>query len=163
MAASGARWALWREVWPMRDAGATLAALASCHAVLRQWSAFLADWPIVVSLVSLEPPFPVAYDLRDEATTRNILRAQSPMLAASVLGLPAVSVPTGLHDGLPLGVQIMAGRYDDELCLDAAEEIEARLGLSPPIEPLAAPEAEKGRYTPPAQATDAGAHGVCLV
>jgi len=137
--------ALWREIWPMRDPQGALAALAHRHALLRQWQAFLAQWPVVISPVSLEPPFPVGYDLRDEATTRAILIAQTPMLAASVLGLPAVSVPAGLHDGVPLGVQVIAGRFCEDLCLDVAEVIEAQLGLPSPVEPL---PATKGRETP---------------
>ena len=131
---------LWREVWPMRDARNSLAALAQRHTLLRQWQSFLADWPVVISPVSLELPFPVGHDVRDVDTTRAILLAQSPMLAASVLGLPAVSVPVGMHDGVPLGVQIIGGRNCDELCLDAAEVIEARLGLAVPIEPRGATE-----------------------
>jgi len=32
-----------------------------------------------------------------------IIAAQSPLLATAVLGLPGLSVPTGLADGLPAG------------------------------------------------------------
>lgn len=57
------------------------------------------------------------------------------MLAVSVLGLPGVSVPVGLADGVPVGVQVVAGRYREDLCLDAAEIIEARLAPATPIDP----------------------------
>src|SRR3546814_11464136 len=66
-----------------------------------------------------EPAFRVGEDLIDEPTARRIWRAQLPQLAIPVLGLPAVSVPTGLHDGVPMGAQIDAGRFREELCLDA--------------------------------------------
>ena len=52
----------------------------------------------------------------------------------NLLGLPAVAVPSGLAGGLPLGVQIIGARYREDLCLDAAEVIEARHGLPTPIE-----------------------------
>ncbi|WP_130449974.1 amidase family protein [Kribbella rubisoli] len=50
------------------------------------------------------------------------------MIAIPVLGLPAVSVPTGVADGLPTGVQLFGGRYSDHLLLDAADRIEERAG-----------------------------------
>jgi amidase len=50
--------------------------------------------------------------------------------------LPAVSVPTGVWGGLPLGVQVIGGRYREDLCLDAAEVIEAQRGLPTPIDPV---------------------------
>ena len=71
------------------------------------------------------------------------------MLATSVLGVPAVSVPTGVHDGVPLGVQIIGGRYCEEFCLDAAKAVETRLGLSSPVAPLAARDGPGGRFRPP--------------
>jgi amidase len=39
-------------------------------------------------------------------------------------------VPTGLASGLPLGVHVIGSRYREDLCLDAAEVIEARHGLA---------------------------------
>ncbi|MFX4497582.1 hypothetical protein ABTA56_19385, partial [Acinetobacter baumannii] len=59
----------------------------------------------------------------------------TPMLAVSVLGLPGLSVPTGLAGGLPTGVQLVAGRYREDICFDAAEVIEAHVGPMVPIDP----------------------------
>jgi len=51
------------------------------------------------------------------------------VLPVSFAGLPAVSVPAGLHDGLPVGVQIV-GRYRREWdLLDLAEQLEAAPGF----------------------------------
>src|SRR3546814_19124881 len=86
-----------------------------------------------------EPAFRVGEDLIDEPTARRIWRAQLPQPAIPVLGLPAVSVPTGLHAGVPLGVQIVAGPFREDLCLDAAEAVEPRAGSTSPIEPFATP------------------------
>jgi len=58
------------------------------------------------------------------------------LVAVNLLGLPAASVPTGLWSGLPLGVQVISARYREDLCLDAAEIIEAQRGLSTPIDPV---------------------------
>ncbi|MGI5170722.1 hypothetical protein ACQEU3_40870 [Spirillospora sp. CA-253888] len=51
-----------------------------------------------------------------------------------VLGFPGVSVPTGVADGLPVSVQIIGGRFTENLILDVAESIESRAPrLTPPL------------------------------
>lgn len=44
--------------------------------------------------------------------------------------LPAVSLPIGRVDGLPVGLQIVARRHDDERLLRLAEDIEAHVGCA---------------------------------
>jgi Asp-tRNA(Asn)/Glu-tRNA(Gln) amidotransferase A subunit family amidase len=43
---------------------------------------------------------------------------------ANLTGIPAVSVPVGLSEGLPIGLQLQAAWGRDELLLDAAEALE---------------------------------------
>ena len=64
-----------------------------------------------------------------------ILTAQSPMLAIALLGLPGLSVPTGVVDGLPTGVQLVADRFREDLCFAAGEVIEAANDMRTPIDP----------------------------
>ena len=56
-------------------------------------------------------------------------------LLAPLLGLPGLAVPVGSHDKLRTGVQIMAMRNREDLCLDAGEVIEAAEGVVKPIDP----------------------------
>ena len=53
----------------------------------------------------------------------------------NLLGLPAVAVPVGRPADVPPGVQVIGSRYREDLCLDAAEMIEARHALPTPIDP----------------------------
>jgi amidase len=48
-------------------------------------------------------------------------------------------VPAGRDNatGLPIGVLLTGQRFREDLCLDAAEAVEARLGLQTPIDPVA--------------------------
>jgi amidase len=126
---------LWRAVHPPRDPRHVLEALAQRDRLLRLWELFLQDHPLVVTPASNEPPFPVDLDLVDADTTRRIMHAQIMQLAIPVLGLPAVSVPTGVVNGLPMGVQIVAGRFREDLCLEAAAAIEARAPMPTPLDP----------------------------
>ncbi|GHD61544.1 amidase [Thalassobaculum fulvum] len=128
----------WHEVMPKCGPQDTLDALAERDAMLQDWQDFLERWPVVVMPNSAEPAFRVGEDLIDVETTRRLIAAQLPQLAIPVLGLPAVSVPTGTHDGLPMGVQIVAGRFREDLCLAAAEAVEVKAGMTLPIDPKTA-------------------------
>src|SRR4029450_13227657 len=48
-------------------------------------------------------------------------------LPASLAGVPAISVPCGLSDGLPVGFQIMAPALADDRCSRVAAALEAAL------------------------------------
>ncbi|WP_106400781.1 amidase [Actinocorallia populi] len=88
---------------------------------------------VLLTPVSAEPPFEQDADILDGARSRSLFAAQWPMTAVPVLGFPAVSVPTGLSDGLPIGVQLIGGRFTEDLLLDTAQAIEDR---GPRLTPL---------------------------
>ena len=86
--------------------------------------------PLLVVPSSNEPPFPQGLD---ETDFDRVFRAQSPLFPTVLLGLPSVSVPTGVVDGLPTGVQVVAPRWREDLALDAAEAIEAAWPMPTPL------------------------------
>jgi Asp-tRNA(Asn)/Glu-tRNA(Gln) amidotransferase A subunit family amidase len=47
---------------------------------------------------------------------------------ANLTGVPAISIPVGLSEGLPIGLQLQAAWGRDELLLDAAEALERANG-----------------------------------
>jgi aspartyl-tRNA(Asn)/glutamyl-tRNA(Gln) amidotransferase subunit A len=49
---------------------------------------------------------------------------------ASLAGLPAVSIPSGLSpEGLPLGLQVVAPRFEEERMFAAARAFEREIGF----------------------------------
>jgi len=120
---------------PVLDADACLAALVRRTTLIREWSMFLERYPLILGPVSAEPPFAQTLDIESRTSSRRVLAAQAPQFAIPVLGLPAISVPTGQVDGLPIGVQIIARRFREDILLDAAEVIEAHDPCVAPIDP----------------------------
>ncbi len=125
----------WRACWPQRDPAATLAALAERFRLLRLWEAFFTRFDVALLPVSTELPFEWDEDVRDHASTARIVRSQRAMLAISVLGLPGLSVPTGVAHGLPTGVQVVSAMGREDLCFDAGEIIEQHNPMPTPIDP----------------------------
>src|SRR5881296_84210 len=121
---------------PDVDLDGYLRALALRARHVRDWTLFMERYPLVVGPVSTEPPFEVGFDTTSAARHAEVTRAQRLLVAVNLLGFPAVSVPTGLAGGLPLGVQVIGARYREDLCLDAAEVIEAQRPLPTPIDPI---------------------------
>ena len=46
----------------------------------------------------------------------------------SLAGLPVAVVPAGEEEGMPIGVQMVAGPYRERLALELARELELQLG-----------------------------------
>jgi len=109
--------------------------LATRTTVLREWQTFLESYPLILMPVSCHRPWPIDFDQGGDEQVRQMLEAHRTLVAISLLGLPGLSVPTGLVDGLPVGVQLVAAKFHEEQCLTAGEVIEARNAVQTPIDP----------------------------
>ena len=114
----------------------TLSRVLTRRATLaREWLLFLETYSVVLMPVSGELPFPDGLDLRDDASFARVWRAQLTQIAIPFMGLPALTVSTGLVGRLPVGVQVVSGRFREDLCLLAGEAIEAGGTPSAPVDP----------------------------
>ena len=112
------------------DGPGYMAAIAQRSRIIRDWVMFLERYPLILTPVSVRPPWPVNADLGGDAAVREIFWNDFRFTSAiSVLGLPAAATPVGLVRGLPVGVQIIGQRFREDLCLDAAQAIEDRVGV----------------------------------
>jgi amidase len=100
--------------------------LARRDRLRRRWNAFFETYPVVLMPTSLELPFAWGMDREGPQQMSRILDAQLPLKLIAALNLPGLSVPTGLHDGVPVGVQLVASAFREDLCLAAGEAIEQR-------------------------------------
>jgi len=82
--------------------------------------------------VSADLPFTDNLDLQD---FDRVWKAQTTQVGLPFLGLPALAVATGLIGTVPVGVQIVAARFREDLCLAAGDAIEAGGIPALPIDP----------------------------
>lgn len=104
---------------------------AERNKIMRLWSEFFLEHPIIISPTWAMPAFEHGADLtHGEEVIRDTLRPVTPI---NFLGLPAAVVPHGVADGLPVGIQVIGDRFTDLRCLDVAAQIES---TAPPITPI---------------------------
>jgi amidase len=101
----------------------------------REWLAFFEKYAALLMPVSGELPFPDHLDRKDEASFARVWHAQLTQIAIPFMGLPGLTVSTGLVGRVPVGVQLVSGRYREDLCLAAGEAIEAGGTPSAVIDP----------------------------
>ena len=130
--------ALMMQRTPVLDLPGLMRLTASRATLLRRWQLFMATHPLVLCPVAMESALPYGVDTESEASVDRLYRSHTVLFATAFLGLPSISVPTGLVDGIPMGVQIIGQRFREDLVLDAAQAIENACGLITPIDPRAA-------------------------
>jgi len=124
------------EVGRGLDAAKLSWTLARRAALTREWQMFLHKNPVLLMPVSGELPFPDQFDLQGDEAWHRVWRAQLPMIGIPFMGLPGLVVSTGMVGQVPVGVQLVAARFREELLLTAGEAIEAG-GVPPaPIDPV---------------------------
>jgi len=97
---------------------------------LRNWMMLLETYPIILTPVSVQKAFGVREDTLEAGRTMNMFEnAMRYVGAVNHVGLPAAVVPVGLAHGHPVGVQLVASRFREDLALDAAAAVERHAGM----------------------------------
>lgn len=116
-------------IFGVPDMKGFMAAQARRMQILREWARMFDQVDALILPVSGQPPFRADQDIEEPDTLAGIMKAQRFLYIVNVLGLPASTVRTLDHAPVPLGVQIVADRMDDLVCLDVAEAIEREMGF----------------------------------
>lgn len=101
----------------------------------REWSMWFQEYQVALLPTWTQPAFIAGWDIESLESSMGTAELMRPVLPGNLLGLPCAVTPAGMADGLPVGVQVMGGRYTDLRCLSIAEQIEGALGLETPIDP----------------------------
>ncbi|MGY1636459.1 Asp-tRNA(Asn)/Glu-tRNA(Gln) amidotransferase subunit GatA [Geodermatophilus sp. SYSU D00742] len=92
--------------------------------ITRDFTTAFDDVDVLVSPTSPTVAWPIGARVDDPLA---MYAADLCTLPASLAGLPAISVPCGLSDGLPVGFQVMAPALADDRCYRVAAAVEAAL------------------------------------
>jgi amidase len=98
--------------------------------VIREWDAFLADYDALLLPVTLNVAFPHCAPrtpLDVDGTAVESWRIDHLLYPFSFTGQPTIVIPAGVHEGLPIGVQLVGRRWQDERLLAAAVSIDAAI------------------------------------
>ena len=87
--------------------------------LIREWRAFFEDTPLMLCPVSTDLPFANNRDVASEADFDAIIEAQTLQIAPPLMGLPGLTVSVGT----PMGVQLLAAPYREDLLLEAGAVI----------------------------------------
>ena len=110
------------------------------HRALRRlralWSEWLTEHTVAIGPTWTCTPWEIDADLDPEGGLQVFLDTVRFITPGNALGIPGLALPTGVAHGLATGVQIYADLYRDDLCLMAAEAIEAESPMPTPIDPV---------------------------
>ena len=123
------------QLCPQADLNSYQDALTARAGFLREWLLFFERYPVVLCPVSGELPFPDQLDAQGFDAFKRILEAQLTQVGLPLMGLPGLTVTTGFVGRVPVGVQLLASRYREDLLLDAGSEIEKRGAPIVPVHP----------------------------
>lgn len=112
--------------WPAADLNGFMDLLQSRATLTRQWLEFLETHSTVLLPISSKLPFDDNVDVKSAQDFDDVIEAQLTQIALPLLGIPAIAVATGSFDNRPIGVQLVASRYREDILLEAAEAIEQR-------------------------------------
>ncbi|MEY8841091.1 amidase, partial [Cribrihabitans sp. XS_ASV171] len=118
--------------FPPFEGDELLAMMAKRSHYARQWSLFLEDYPLVLTPFQPRPFFAPDRDTEGAEGVDEVLGCAVYSYAFNYMGLPAACLPARLAElpkgPQPIPVQIVARRWREDLAVDAAAAIEARVG-----------------------------------
>lgn len=103
--------------------------------LMREWQQLLDECSVLLCPVSAELPFPDLLIVESPESFERVMEAQLLQIALPLLGMPAMTVSTGMTGDMPNGVQLVAGRWQEARLFRAAEVIERGSGVPVPAEP----------------------------
>lgn len=117
------------ELSELLDLEGYVAAMGKRGGILRDWSLFLDQYPLVLSPFLMRPMYDWDYDARGLTEVEDLFGSAIYSTGVNYLGLPAGVIGMDLIDDRPAAIQVIGRRYREDLIVDALEAIEERNGV----------------------------------
>ena len=131
------------EQYEVPDLAETFKLHGERYRLQMEWSEFFQRYPVIVGPTWTEPPFLNDFDVLDQASQEWVNEQSRFVAPMNVLGLPVACVPVGMANGLPLGVQVVANRFNDGRTLAVAADLQEVFGSITPVSPWGQPVNDK--------------------
>ena len=124
----------WTNTFPEATGETFLKALQDRDMLIRAWNAFFAEHQLLVTPMMTKPTIPRAYDISHPDASAELDDYGRWGVNLSAIAMPALAFPVGSHEGAPMGVQIAAHTWREDLILAAGDALEQRLGEVAPVD-----------------------------
>ena len=125
----------WARTFPEATGETFLKGLQDRDMVMRAWNVFLAKHPLLLTPMMTLPTVARGYDVSHPDASAELDVYGRWGVNLSAIGMPALAFPVGSHEGAPMGVQLVAHMWREDLLLAAGDALEERLGKVQPIDP----------------------------
>ena len=115
-----------------------MVALRDRVTLMRDWQVFMERYPLILCPVSGELPFALQEDVSSPEAFRRIMEAQLVQRGVPAFGAPALSVSTGAPGETPVGVQLIADQFREDILISAGRVIEDACGIPTVCDPVRA-------------------------
>ena len=126
----------WCDMFPEDSLPTYMNAFAVRNRIAREWAMFFENYPVILGPCFAGSIPVIDFDIKSEDSFLSFIKGSSLIFMANLLGLPALSLPVGIYKGLPVSVQLISGRFSEDICLDVAEDIEKYVEVITPLNPL---------------------------
>lgn len=96
--------------------------------IVQDFARAFADVDLIATPTSPTVAFPIGERTQDPYS---MYLADICTVPVSLAGLPAISIPCGLSDGLPVGLQLVGPAFSENRILSAAHALEGAIGFNP--------------------------------
>ena len=92
-------------------------AFAVRNRIAREWAMFFENYPVILGPCFAGSIPVIDFDIKSEDSFLSFIKGSSLIFMANLLGLPALSLPVGIYKGLPVSVQLISGRFSEDIDL----------------------------------------------
>lgn len=129
-------WNNWKDSFPPATGETFLKALQDRDMVMRAWTTFLTEHDVLVTPLMSTLTIPRRGDIAHAGAMNEFDEIGRWGINLSAIAVPALAFPVGSHEGIPLGVQIAARAWREDLLLATGRTLERSLGQIRPVDPV---------------------------
>lgn len=129
-----AAWNDWKDSFPPVSGETFLKALYDRDLTMRAWTEFYAEHPVLITPMMTSHTVARNADISHPGAMDEIDTIGRWGINLTTLAVPALAFPVGMHDGAPLGVQVSARAWREDILLAAGRALESQLGKVGPVD-----------------------------